>query len=53
LVESWALQSGCEENTLCVMEWDCCNSCIKIRCQETDSGDCNSRKTLVCVKVNC
>jgi hypothetical protein len=20
LVESWALQSGCEENTLCVME---------------------------------
>jgi hypothetical protein len=28
------------------------NSCIKIRCQETDSGDCYRLRTLVFAAVN-
>jgi hypothetical protein len=36
----------------CVIQWDCYSSCVKIRCQETDSGDCNRLRTLVCAAVN-
>jgi hypothetical protein len=36
-----------------VIQWNCYSSCVKIRCQETDSGDCNIVRTLVCVSVNC
>jgi hypothetical protein len=56
-VQSW--KSGCEEKTLRystaifgVKQWDCYSSCVKIRCQETESGDCN-RLTLVFAAVNC
>jgi hypothetical protein len=31
----------------------CYSSCVKIRCQETESGDCNRLRTLECVTVNC
>jgi hypothetical protein len=31
------------------LERDCYSSCVKIRCQETISGDCNRLRTLVCV----
>jgi hypothetical protein len=40
----------------CVIQWDCYSSCVKIRCQETASGDCNTQRTLVCVcqwSANC
>jgi hypothetical protein len=37
----------------CVIQGDCYSSCVKIRCQEADSGDCNRLRTLVCVTVNC
>jgi hypothetical protein len=37
----------------CVIQWDCYSSCVKIRCQETASGDCNRLITLVCVSVIC
>jgi hypothetical protein len=37
----------------CVFQWDCYSSCVKIRCQETDSGDCNRLRTLVFAAVNC
>jgi hypothetical protein len=33
----------------CVILWDCYSACVKIRCQETASGDCNIVRTLVCV----
>jgi hypothetical protein len=46
-------KSCCGEKTLCVIfgviHSDCYSSCVKIRCQETDSGDCNRLGTLVCV----
>jgi hypothetical protein len=32
---------------------DCYSSCVKICCQETDSGDCNRLRTLVPVTMNC
>jgi hypothetical protein len=32
-----------------VIQWDCYSSCVKVRCQETASGDCNRLRTLVCV----
>jgi hypothetical protein len=32
-----------------VIQWDCCSSCVRIRCQETASGECNRLRTLVCV----
>jgi hypothetical protein len=49
---SW--KSDCQEKTLCVMFGVCnsvrlLNSCVKIRCQETGSGDCSTLRTLVCV----
>jgi hypothetical protein len=37
----------------CVIQWDYYSSCVKIRCQETASGDCNRLRTLVGVTVNC
>jgi hypothetical protein len=33
----------------CVIQWDCYSSCVRIRCQETASGDCNRMRTLVFV----
>jgi hypothetical protein len=42
---------GCEEKTSCVLQlqWDWYSSFVEIRCRETDSGDCNRLRTLVCV----
>jgi hypothetical protein len=36
-----------------VIQWDCCSSCLIIRFRETDSGDCNKLRTLMCVTMNC
>jgi hypothetical protein len=36
----------------CVIWWDCYSSCVKIRCQKTDSGDCNRLRTLVFEAMN-
>jgi hypothetical protein len=49
------LQFVWEEKTLFVLQLqrDWYNSCVKIRCQETDNGDCNRLRTLVCVTVKC
>jgi hypothetical protein len=33
--------------TCAVMQWECYSSCIKIRNQETDSGDYNRQRTLL------
>jgi hypothetical protein len=53
---------GCEEKTTCAVvprylecgtQRDFYSSCVKIRCPETTSGDCNRLRTLVCVTVNC
>jgi hypothetical protein len=41
-----------EDFTCAVIQWDCYSSCVRIRCQETDSGDCNTLRILVCVAVN-
>jgi hypothetical protein len=42
------------EKFMCaVIQLECCSSCIKIRCQETDGGDCNRLRILLCVTVNC
>jgi hypothetical protein len=59
----WSWKSGCEETTLCVLlysdiwgvqlQWDCYSSCVKIRYQETTSGERNSLRRIVCVTVNC
>jgi hypothetical protein len=38
--------------SVCVSQWDCYSSCVKIRCQETASGDCNRLRTQVCVYVS-
>jgi hypothetical protein len=35
-----------------VIQSHCYSSCVKIRCQETDSGDCDSLRTLLSVTVN-
>jgi hypothetical protein len=34
---------------VCVIQWYCYSSCVKIRCHEKVSGDCNRLRTLVCV----
>jgi hypothetical protein len=56
----WRWRSGREEMCAiipwyleCVIQWGCCSSCVKIRCQETNSGNCNRLRTLVGVTVNC
>jgi hypothetical protein len=36
-----------EDFTCAVIQWDSYSSCVKIRCQETDSVDCNRLRTLV------
>jgi hypothetical protein len=36
----------------CVTQWDCYCSYAKVRCQETDSGNCNKLRTLVLAAVN-
>jgi hypothetical protein len=35
------------------LQWDLYSLCVKIRCQESASGDCNKLRTLVDVTVNC
>jgi hypothetical protein len=37
----------------CVIQWDCHSSSVKIRYQETTSGDCTRLRTLVFAAVNC
>jgi hypothetical protein len=37
----------------CVLQRDSYSSSVKFRFQETDSGDYNRLRTLVCVTVNC
>jgi hypothetical protein len=38
---------SCREDSMCVTQWDCYSSCVKIRCLDMASGDCNRLKTLV------
>jgi hypothetical protein len=57
---SWELKvrQWREDFTCAVVQWylewfsETVTSCVKIRCQETDSGDCNRLRTLVFAAVN-
>jgi hypothetical protein len=37
----------------CVIQWDCYSSCVKIRRQERNGGDCSRLRRLVLAAVNC
>jgi hypothetical protein len=58
--DQWSWKSGCEEDFVCavvqwylefVIQWNCYSNCVKIRCQETASGEYNTLRTLVYVCV--